>query len=166
MSCLLCILPSVRGRLLTRAREWGSELCAREGGKICPPANSAPMKARITKLLWKVVWLKISMACNFGDPRSISSMSNKVKFQKFRIFCRKFRPSVFNPRLTGGGGYFPPLVFRDIFRSYKRIIVKFSVPSCPSIWHILTKGKLARTDDTSAISDVRVTSCFAGFGQK
>ena len=33
--------------------------CQRSGGRISPPpaANPAPMKARITKLLWKVVWL-------------------------------------------------------------------------------------------------------------
>ena len=36
--------------MLTRAREWGPELHAREGGgQNLPPANSAPMKARITK---------------------------------------------------------------------------------------------------------------------
>ena len=61
---------------LTRAREWGSELRAREGGggqNLPTPANSAPMKARITKFLWEVSWLKISIACKFGDPRSISS---------------------------------------------------------------------------------------------
>ena len=61
--------------LLTRAREWGAELRALEGGgaESAPPANSAPMKARITKCLWEVDWLKISIMCNFGDPRSISS---------------------------------------------------------------------------------------------
>ena len=34
---------------LTRAREWGPELRAREGGSqnLPPPTNSAPMKARI-----------------------------------------------------------------------------------------------------------------------
>ena len=59
---------------LTRAREWGPELRARERGQNQPtPAISAPMKARITKFLWKVGWLKISIMCNFGDPRSISS---------------------------------------------------------------------------------------------
>ena len=38
---------------LTRAREWSSELRAREGvGQNLPfPANSAPMKAKITKFL-------------------------------------------------------------------------------------------------------------------
>ena len=42
---------------LTRALEWGSELRAMEGrGLNLPPANSAPMKARISKFLWKVVW--------------------------------------------------------------------------------------------------------------
>ena len=37
-------------RRLTRAREWGPELRAREGGgaESDPPANSAPMTARIT----------------------------------------------------------------------------------------------------------------------
>ena len=43
---------------LTRAREWGPELRAREGGtESVPPANTAPVKARITKFLWKVGWL-------------------------------------------------------------------------------------------------------------
>ena len=60
--------------LLTRAREWGPELRALEGGgqNLPPPANSAPMKARITKFLWEVGWLNISIMCNFGDPRTIS----------------------------------------------------------------------------------------------
>ena len=59
-------------------------------GRICPPpppANSAPMKARITKFLWAVVWLKISISCNFGDPRSISSRSNTFQFSSF-ILCK------------------------------------------------------------------------------
>ena len=43
------------------------------GGQNLPPANSAPMKARITKFLWMIGWLKISIMCNFYDPRSISS---------------------------------------------------------------------------------------------
>ena len=33
-----------------------------------PPANPAPMKARITEILWKVVWSNVSKMCNFGDP--------------------------------------------------------------------------------------------------
>ena len=58
--------------LLTRAREWGLELRAWGGGlKYPPPANSAPMQARITKFLWEVVRLKISIVFNFGDPRSV-----------------------------------------------------------------------------------------------
>ena len=67
---------------LTRAREWGSELRAREvggGAESAPPANSASMKARITKFLWEVFRLKISIVCDFGDPRSISSTSNKLE---------------------------------------------------------------------------------------
>ena len=45
--------------VLTRALEWGPELRAMEGmaeSAPLPPAYSAPMKARITKFLWKVVW--------------------------------------------------------------------------------------------------------------
>ena len=63
--------------LLTRALEWGPELRAMEGGQSLPPppVNSAPMKARITKFLWKMVWSKFSKTCTFGDPRSISSRS-------------------------------------------------------------------------------------------
>ena len=34
--------------MLNRAREWGSELRAREGGQNLTHANSAPMKARIS----------------------------------------------------------------------------------------------------------------------
>ena len=45
-------------------------------------ANSAPMKARITKLLWEVVWLKILIVCNVGNPKSISSRSNKFDYKK------------------------------------------------------------------------------------
>ena len=68
-----------------------------------------------------------------------------------------------NPRLTGGlsSDYFcpPPLsFFCDISRSYVRIIATFSVPSKPSILHVLTKGKLT-SFDTSAIND-SVMSCF------
>ena len=60
---------------LTRAREWGPELRALEGGgQNLPPANSAPMKPRITKFLWKVVWQKISIMSNFVDNRPVSSM--------------------------------------------------------------------------------------------
>ena len=66
----------------------------------------------------------------------------------------------------GGGLFFAPLLFFcDISRSYVRIIVKFLIPSKPSILHVLTKGKLA-SFDTSAINDVRVTSCFPGFRKK
>ena len=53
------------------------------------------------------------------------------------------RQALINLRLTGREGYFCPLpFFRHIFLSYRRIIAKLSVPSKPSIWHILTKGKL------------------------
>ena len=38
-----------------------------------------------------------------------------------------------NPRLTGGGDFWPLLFFRDISRSYKGVIAKFSVPSKLSI---------------------------------
>ena len=69
--------------ILTRAREWGPELRALErgGGRICPPANSAPMNVRITKCLWEVGWLMISIMCNFGDPRLIT-WGIKNRFQK------------------------------------------------------------------------------------
>ena len=47
------------------------------GFKITRPGrggtNSAPMKAKITKFLCELVWLNISIVCNFGDPRSVSS---------------------------------------------------------------------------------------------
>ena len=82
---------------LTRAREWGPELRAREGGgaESVPPANSAPMKAEITKFLWEVGWLKISIMRNFGDPRSISS-EKKIKFQKIPKFCKNADLRVFS----------------------------------------------------------------------
>ena len=45
----------------------------------------------------------------------------------------------FNPRLEGAAAIFCPLsFFCDISASYARIIAKFSVPSKPSILHILT----------------------------
>ena len=46
---------------------------------------------------------------------------------------------------VGGGGLFlsPLSFFGDISRGYNRIIVQFSASSKPSIWHILTKGKIA-----------------------
>ena len=68
---------------LTHDLERGSELRAMEGGggeNLPTPTSSAPMKARITKFLCKEVWSKISMTCNFGDPRSISSMSKNSNF--------------------------------------------------------------------------------------
>ena len=70
-------IQSVASLGLTRALEWGPELRAMEGGgqNLPPPANSAPMKARIIKFLLKVVWSKVSKTCHFGDPRSISSTS-------------------------------------------------------------------------------------------
>ena len=69
------------GAKLTRAREWGSELRAREvvGHNLPFPANSAPMKARITNFLREVIWLKISIVCNVGNPKSVSSRSNKFE---------------------------------------------------------------------------------------
>ena len=68
----------------------------RAGAGSALPANSALMKARITKFLWKVVWLKISIACNFGDSRSMSSREKinlSILFVKnacLRLFtCRR-----------------------------------------------------------------------------
>ena len=58
-------------------------------GKICPPANSAPMNARITNFLWEVGWLKISVMCDFGDPRSISWGNKKSNLKKKPKFCEK-----------------------------------------------------------------------------
>ena len=67
-SCFAIAHEKLEGPL-TRAREWDSELRGREeeggGGQNLPlPAISAPVKARITKLLWKVDWLKNSISCN------------------------------------------------------------------------------------------------------
>ena len=76
-------------RHLTRARDWGSELCAGAGGQNLPPSNAAPIKVRITKFLWEVFWLQISIVCNFGDVRQISSRSNKFEFRNFPKFCGK-----------------------------------------------------------------------------
>ena len=50
---------NLEGAKLTRAREWGSELSVGEGGggqNLPFPAYSAPMKSRITKFLWEVVF--------------------------------------------------------------------------------------------------------------
>ena len=46
-------------RLVNPRPGMGSRITrtGRGGGRICPPANSAPMKARITKFLWEVGWL-------------------------------------------------------------------------------------------------------------
>ena len=56
----------IQWAVLTRAREWGSELRVREGGEMqnLPPANSAPMKARITKFYGR--WSGYRFACKFG----------------------------------------------------------------------------------------------------
>ena len=72
-----------------------------------------------------------------------------------------------NPRPTGGGYFLPPplVCFCNNSISYLRIIAKFSIPSRPSISHILTKRKLANFD-VSAINDVIVTSCFPDFRKK
>ena len=45
--------------------------------------------------------------------------------------------------------------FRDISRNYKRIIAKFSVPSYPSIWHIMTKGKPASFNTWTYVALIR-----------
>ena len=61
---------------------------------------------------------------------------------------------------TDRGAIFCPLsLFRDISRSYKRIITKLSIPAKLSSWHILTKGKLVNSY-MSTTNDVTVTSCF------
>ena len=60
MAVFIYIFWTSMVHILTRALEWGPELRAMEGGggqNLPPPANSAPMKARITKFLWEVVWL-------------------------------------------------------------------------------------------------------------
>ena len=72
-----------------------------------------------------------------------------------------------NPRLTGGGYFLPPsppffLQYLPMLRTDRRQI--FNIRK-PSILHVLTKAKLV-SFDTSAINDVRVTSCFPGFKQK
>ena len=86
---------------LTRAREKASlqnYAPGRGGGQNLspPPAISAPVKTRTTNFLWKVGWLMNSIACNFGDPRSISSGSNKfiffLKFSKKSTYLHFFLP--------------------------------------------------------------------------
>ena len=60
--------------------------------------------------------------------------------------CNMFQPLLLTRARQGWGLYSPPpthLSFLcDISHSYLRIIAKFSIPSRPSIWHILTKKNL------------------------
>ena len=60
--------------VLTRAREGVQNYVHGKGGgqNLLPHAKSVLMKTRITKFLWKVVWLMISIVYKFGEPRSIS----------------------------------------------------------------------------------------------
>ena len=79
------------GVKLTRAWELGSELRAREGEggggqNLTFSANPAPMKARISKFLWEVVWLKISIVCHVVSPKLISLRPNKFESKKILNF--------------------------------------------------------------------------------
>ena len=67
-----------------------------------------------------------------------------------------------------GGAIFCPHPSRFSAISHevtKRSSHFFLVPSKPSVWYILTKGKLF-SSDRSTINDVRVTSCFPELRQK
>ena len=82
---------------LTRARQWGSELRAREGGGT----ESAPLPTQFqgeleSHFLWKVIFLKISIVYNFGDPKLISSRS-KHSHLKNPEFVGKCISSFFRP---------------------------------------------------------------------
>ena len=69
------------------AREWGSDYATGKGAEYTPPpANSAPMKSRITKFLLEVVWQNICIVSNCSDPRALSSMSNKFQLKKIINF--------------------------------------------------------------------------------
>ena len=66
----------------------------------------------------------------------------------------------------GGGGETAPCPFPSIAQKQKGIELRnFQNPLPTSNLHILTKGKF-HTYDSSAVSDVRVTSCFAILGKK
>ena len=82
---------------IIRALEWGPKLLNGRGGaeSAPPPVNSATKKAKIITVLWKLVWLKISIVRNFGDPRLISSRSNKFEMKKILNFVEKCIPPAF-----------------------------------------------------------------------
>ena len=86
---------------LTCARQWVQNYAPEKGGgqDLPPPTNSAPMKARITKFLWELVWLKIYIVCNFGNPRSISSMLNKFEVKKILKLVENADIRVFRSRI-------------------------------------------------------------------
>ena len=72
--------------------------------------------------------------------------------------------------LPGGGGETAPCPFPSIVqkrKSYETFFraTKLSEPLPTSILYVLTKGKF-HTYDRSAVSNVKVTSCSAIFGQK
>ena len=79
----------------------------------------------------------------------------KLGFSHFCDSRGPFWPLIFNPWLTKGAIFCPLSFFRNISQSYKRIITKFSIPSKPLIWHILTKGKLDTSDTSTMTSDWR-----------
>ena len=89
---------------------------------------------------------------------------NWLTYYRFQLRGDLFFGYIFWPA-TDRGALSPLSFFRDISQSYKRIITKFSILSKPSIWHILTKGKLD-TLNRSTTNDVRVTPCFPSFRQK
>ena len=131
-------------------------------------------KSDITILLgvpFGIIWhfnLRFTSTLGFRRPWKLAVFRTKRKAWPSRRILLKYcvRSQIdIDPRLTGGGGCYllPPLVFRDISRSYKRIIARFSAKL--SIWHILTKEKLVDSD-TLVINYVRVMSCFPIFRQK
>ena len=93
------------------------------------------------------------------DLVSSSSFGEYYKVQTFPL----------TRALLGGGGgpkRPPPRTFPTIAQKRKGIELRnFLEPLPTSIIHILTKGKF-HTYDRLAVSDVRVTSCFAILGQK
>ena len=54
--------------------EMGSRITRTERGegRICPLPTQFLWKLESPFILWKIVWLKISIVYNFGEPRSIS----------------------------------------------------------------------------------------------
>ena len=126
----------------------------------------------------------LSLACNVqlssSAAQTIEKIRTKVEPEAAESRCassistigpalvKSEHQTLRNPRPVGGGAKSAPPphhVFDHSSQTAARSAAKFCIPLRASIPHTLVK-KIDRGPDRSAVSDVRVTSCFADFDQK